>query len=706
MVANFYNAVAAPLQTRHQHLMVKHAFMRTLWFRTILHLSVILLIISPLYAVLDYVLKDISYRISDKESALVSASTVDSDFIKQSDTAITYNRADEAAGDKDLQTVLTLAANKEDATGKKPYQAELSKNAKQGITFSDSEGDRSVTLTPTFTVGEARLQDNRVVYPASTTEKHIYSFKNNGIKSDILLTQAPGTNTKTYSWDLGLDSTLEARMLPDGGVGIYSADPTLYSNLQISDQKSQELVDKARTNAQKNTLVFELPRPFILDANNKQIYTGVSYGLTNDKADDKGNKNNATTLTLTAANLKQQAYPLSIDPTITVTTTADFRQNTGDTGNVDFGTDGEIRRGAGGSGALATAVQQNGIFSPARSGHTSVAYNGYLYIIGGTNGTRQNDIQYCSLGSDGAVGSCTQQANAFTTARELHTSVAYNGYLYIIGGDGGSNLNDVQYCPLNSDGTVGACASTTSFTTARSSHTSVAYNGYLYVIGGVHAASDTACNGAASVYCSDVQYAPFNADGTLGTWTATTSFTTARSEHTSVAYNGYFYVIGGRDISDITNIQYAPVNANGTIGTWTATTSLDKVRSGHASTIANGYLYVSGGHNGLGLEDTVVGAPLRANGTIGDWNLGNVFTTGRGFHASVSHNGYMYIIGGTDGGADQNDIQRLKVNPLVVGGSISQGTILTARQGHTAVAYNGAIYIAGGCSSVFITCNG
>ena len=44
---------------------------------------------------------------------------------------------------------------------------------------------------------------------------------------------------------------------------------------------------------------------------------------------------------------------------------------------------------------------------------------------------------------------------------------------------------------------------------------------------------------------NDVQYAPINANGSVGAWTATTSFNTARYGHTSVAYNGYLYVIGG-----------------------------------------------------------------------------------------------------------------------------------------------------------------
>ncbi|OYW86535.1 hypothetical protein B7Z17_00150, partial [Candidatus Saccharibacteria bacterium 32-49-10] len=681
----FVMKTASSLRSRYHALAHLHPFMRTLWFRTILHLSVILLIISPLYAVLDFVLKDISYRMSDKESALVSASTVDSDFIKQSDTAITYNRADEAAGNKDLQTVLTMAANKEDATGKKPYQAELSKDAKDGITFSDSEGDRRVSLTPTFTTGQGRLQDDRVIYPTSTTEKHIYSFKNNGIKSDILLTQAPGSDTKTYSWDLGLDSTLEARMLPDGGVGIYSADPTLYGDLQISDQKSQELVDKARKNAKKNTLVFELPKPFILDANNKQVYAGVSYSLTGDDQ----------TLTLTANNLKQQAYPLSIDPTITITTTSDFRQKTGDTGNVDFGTDGEIRRGATGNGTVGTWNTTTSI-ATGRSGHTSVAYNGYLYVMGGLNDAdvSLDDVRYAPLNANGTVGPWSA-TTSLPMGRSFHASVAYSGYMYSIGGSDGYGQNsDVEYAPINADGTIGAWEQAGYFNTAREAHTSVAYNGYLYVIGG---SNGTALN--------DVQYAPINANGTIGSWTATTSFTTARSAHASVAYNGYLYVIGGSNGTALNDVQYAPINANGTIGAWTPATSFATARFDHSSVAYNGYLYVVAGYNTGGLTD-VQYAPLNTNETgATQTDTSSYFANPRYQHASVAYNGYLYITGGWNGTNYYNDVQYAAINPDGTLGTFttSPNAFLYARYFHTSVAYNGYLYVIGGTQSVSST---
>ncbi len=93
-----------------------------------------------------------------------------------------------------------------------------------------------------------------------------------------------------------------------------------------------------------------------------------------------------------------------------------------------------------------------------------------------------------------------------------------------------------------------------------------------------------------------VQYAPINANGTLGTWAATTSFTDNRRNASTVIANGYIYIMGGIDYTFyLDDVQYAPIIANGTIGSWTATRSFTGTRNSQASVTYNGYVYISGG---------------------------------------------------------------------------------------------------------------
>lgn len=93
---------------------------------------------------------------------------------------------------------------------------------------------------------------------------------------------------------------------------------------------------------------------------------------------------------------------------------------------------------------------------------------------------------------------------SFATGRYNFGVAAYNCYIYVVGGSNGSNLTDVQYAPINTNGSIGAWQTTTSI--SGSGYAAVAYNGYLYSVG------------------SSVQYAPINADGTLGTWTSISGF--------------------------------------------------------------------------------------------------------------------------------------------------------------------------------------
>jgi hypothetical protein len=291
-------------------------------------------------------------------------------------------------------------------------------------------------------------------------------------------------------------------------------------------------------------------------------------------------------------------------------------------------------------------------FATTRDSHTSVAYNGYMYVIGGRYSSALNDVQYAPINANGTIGTWNT-TTSFTTARLEHTSVVHNGYLYVIGGNNGVGgvLNNVQYASINANGTIGTWNSTTSFTTGRAGHTSVVQNGYLYVIGGID---------GGAVYLNDVQYAPINANGTIGTWNTTTSFTTGRYAHTSAVYNGYLFVIGGYDGTALyrNDVQYAPINANGTTGTWNSTTSFTTGRYAHTSVVNSNYLYVIGGLGGGNLND-VQYSSINANGTIGTWTTTTPFTTARYEHTSVVYNGYIYVLGGyvSTGVGNLNEVQ-------------------------------------------------
>ena len=719
-------------------------------FRVRLGLGIVLLCAAIVG--LSFAIVNSRYQLSDAQKRLLGVSGVTAADIKETATAFTYNMAEDIKDDPAKQVV--TAASESDSTSKIPYKASLSKDSSKGITFGDANGQLSFDIIPKHNTMDGRVHEGRVVYPTATGQKSVYTFKRNGVKEDILLPRAPG-KVAHYSWELKLGSNLEARIMPDGGVGIFSANPYLYDDLQVSDEASQKLVDNARKNGKKDNLVFSLPAPFIVDAKGRKNIEDVSYQLT-------GN-----ILTLEARNLENKTYPLSIDPTVVVTTTADFRSGFDD-GMVDYTTtSNQIARGALSVGSIGAFTTDGDHFATPRSNHSSVAYNGYLYVIGGATDTidscdvaavsttKCDDVQYAPINSDGSIGAFTTDGDHFSVPRYFHSSVAYNGYLYVIGGvgdttnacdvDPGSttNCDDVQYAPINSNGSIGAFTTDGDhFSKPRNSLSTVVYNGYLYVIGGSHGvANGCEISGVSSTSCDDVQYAPINADGSIGAFTTDGDhFNYPRWGQAALAYNGRLYVMGGiNDTADACetdaastascdDVQYAPINSNGSIGAFTTDNShFAHPRWGLAAAAYNGYLYVTGGESiGGNVCETDISitsfdcndvqyAQINADGSVSAFTLdGDHFSQPRYSHTSVVYNNYLYVVGGQGDDTNSDDCETsgftstlcddVQYAAIDAGtptfgspGSYTAGNYFsTPRFGHASVVYNGYLYIIGG----------
>ncbi|MFC1623920.1 hypothetical protein ACFL28_01185 [Candidatus Omnitrophota bacterium] len=82
-----------------------------------------------------------------------------------------------------------------------------------------------------------------------------------------------------------------------------------------------------------------------------------------------------------------------------------------------------------------------------RGGHSSVVANGYLYVIGGISSSPnyKNTVYYAKLNADGSTGTFSTNANTLPAARMYHSSVVANGYVYAIGGTDGTRRDTVYY---------------------------------------------------------------------------------------------------------------------------------------------------------------------------------------------------------------------------------------------------------------------
>lgn len=176
------------------------------------------------------------------------------------------------------------------------------------------------------------------------------------------------------------------------------------------------------------------------------------------------------------------------------------------------------------------------------------------------------------------------------------------------------------------------------------------------------------------------------------------------AEHASVSYNGYIYVIGGRNSSGMKNtVYFAPINANGTIGGWATTSPLPQVRYGHTATRVNGYIYVTGGRDSSPQPwNTVYHAQINANGTLGSWNTTSITIPGaKSHHSAVAHASRVRYSGGADfNGNTSNRVFYGHANPstglITAWGGLTAGDLPDPLQNHDSVVINNYVYVIGG----------
>ena len=306
-----------------------------------------------------------------------------------------------------------------------------------------------------------------------------------------------------------------------------------------------------------------------------------------------------------------------------------------------------------------------------------VTLNGFIYVIGGANASavNVNTVCYAKINTDGSAGAWST-TTAFPTTFADASAVAANGYVYVTGGNDGTNAQStVYYAKANANGTLGSWSSSSNQLPAvRSRHSSATANGYLYVVAGTNTAGTVQ---------STVYYAKLNADGSTGAWAATQSTNTAVADASVAIANGYIYLVGGSDSGSTitTKVQSAQLNTDGTTGSWSLNTALPSARQSANVYAANGYIYAVGGYSGFATSPTtsVFYAKAGPGGTLGAWqtatnSLPVVSADGPGNGIGITVNGYMYVLGGYNGnpgaGTRVSTVFYTSTSRILAGGSL------------------------------------
>ena len=116
-------------------------------------------------------------------------------------------------------------------------------------------------------------------------------------------------------------------------------------------------------------------------------------------------------------------------------------------------------------------------------------------MVGGdTGGTAQTTVYYDSINGDGTLGATWASTTALPLLRRHQTSIVVNGYVYAIGGDNGTTAQTtVYYAKLLPDGTVGAWQTASNpLPAGRYGANTLVVNGYIYDVGGYDGTSSQA----------------------------------------------------------------------------------------------------------------------------------------------------------------------------------------------------------------------
>ncbi|MBL8160073.1 hypothetical protein JNJ66_06480 [Candidatus Saccharibacteria bacterium] len=268
-------------------------------------------------------------------------------------------------------------------SGPQHVEAVAAKDPVKGLIVTDTVNKVDFRMTPKFGLREGMQEDNRIIYPLRNGAGWaVYAMQGSGVKEDIILEWA-SDDTMSFEYELDLGKGLQAKLETDGSVGIYGN--TLFSgNITTSTEKDAEILNKARKNAAKDTLLFTVPKPFVVEAGKKQSDVKVAYDL------------NGNTLTVRAAGLKKASYPLSIDPSIYVVTAQQFMSGNNET-NINFNVDDKLIEKGRTTGARFDTWNTTTPLPAATWGNSTAAAGGYIYSVGGTSFSGQ---VYNTQGSD------------------------------------------------------------------------------------------------------------------------------------------------------------------------------------------------------------------------------------------------------------------------------------------------------------------
>ena len=268
-----------------------------------------------------------------------------------------------------------------------------------------------------------------------------------------------------------------------------------------------------------------------------------------------------------------------------------------------------------------------------------------VYMVGGSTAgdTTTASVYTAPINTDGTLGSWTATTSLPAAVSRACSCITKNRF-YLFGGyRGGASLSSVYYAPINADGTLGSWVTDTSLPGLLAYSQAVYTKNRVYLLGG---SVDGGSNAVATVYT-----APVNTDGSLGAWTTGPSLpTTLGWSQAAVTKNRVYLVAGWNAANSARSIVYsAPIRYDGTLGEWYQEISTPVAIHWHQVFVTKNNIYVLGGwNNSNAMVSTVMIGSLNSNGNLTGWSYGAGLSAAVGVSQVITTNNRIFILGGRD----------------------------------------------------------
>lgn len=297
--------------------------------------------------------------------------------------------------------------------------------------------------------------------------------------------------------------------------------------------------------------------------------------------------------------------------------------------------------------------------------HSAVISKDEIIVVGGISiGGFQNNTYSSRIADDGTISEWTKLAT-YPKALRGQTNVTFRDHIFVLGGiESGipERSQDTIFSRVVSSlkhsdtGTFDpGWTDNTPIPVGLFSLTSFKSFNSIFIAGGWDGTSNR-----------DEVYSARVTDGLLSGWRREPSLPTGLSKHATATMDNFVYAIGGSsggigiesaDPATLLNeprseVYRAEFTIGGVLSGWQEVTPLPINLIDHSATVLNGFLIVVGGNpnaNELISGSKVLFAPIEQEGLLGEWIEGPSLPMGLDSHALLSHDNYLYVIGGKSG---------------------------------------------------------